>query len=418
MRALKCVFFAVVLFGFVVWLGACGDSGSSGGFAGTPPSGGPGGTPTGGGSGGTPPGGGSGGGGGSVGNASVAHVFVASGRTAPAVASGQIVGFNVASDGSTTPVQGSPFTGANGSLVTNGKFLVATDGTNIVSSAIGTDGVITQVSTVSGVAHNDTPSDSAVGSLSIDRSGSTIYAGERNFQGADNNAFAFFNLASNGSLTFIANSGINANYGGNLTFTSDNKFAYGQGCFFLGWNLFGLIRNSDGTLTPFDDKAPSPPIQDNLFYCPGASTVSPTSSQLAGVILPESQPGVNNKLSVYQINSDGTLTLVPNSIMATSFAAINDIKFDPSGGFVAAATNAGVQMYRLTSGTLVAVGAPQDANTSFDAVQWDNSGHLYAISNSAQKLFVYSANQGTLSAAPGSPYSVTNPVGLAVATTM
>ena len=342
-------------------------------------------------------------------------MFVASRQNGSSTVSGPITGFNVAADGSTTPAQGSPFTGANGSLATNGTFLLATDGTNIVSFAIGSNGSLTPVSTIDGTAHNDTPTGSGIGALSLDRSGSTLYAGEINFQGADNNAFAFFNLSPSGTLSFLANSVINVNFAGRLTFKQDNKRAYGQGCFFLGWDLFGLTRNPDGTLTPFDDKAPSPPIQNGQFFCPGPSTASPASNFLAGVIVPEGQTGVNDSLSVYIINSDGTLTLVPSSVMTTPFMFITDIEFDPSGNFVAAATSAGVQIYRLTSGTLTAVGSPQNANTSFDLVQWDSFGHLYAISSSGQRFFIYTSTQGILSAAPGSPYSVPTPAGLAVA---
>lgn len=342
-------------------------------------------------------------------------MFVASRQNGAPTVSGPITGFNVAADGSTTVAQGSPFTGANGSLATNGTFLLATDGVNIVSYTIGPSGSLAVVSTIDGTAHNDSPTGSGIGALSLDRSGSTLYVGEINFQGADNDAFAFFNLSPSGTLSFLANSVINVNFSGRLTFTQDNKHAYGQGCFFLGWELFGFIRNTDGTLTPFDDKAPSPPIQNGQFFCPGPSTASPAGNFLAGVIVPEGQNGVNSSLSVYIINSDGTLTLVPSSVMATPFMFITDLEFDPSGNFVAAATNTGVQVYRLTSGTLSAVGSPQDANTSFDLVQWDGFGHLYAISSSAQRFFIYSATQGVLSAAPGSPYSVVNPAGLAVA---
>lgn len=342
-------------------------------------------------------------------------MFVASRQPGATTVSGPITGFNVAADGSTTPAHDSPFKGANGSLATNGTFLFATDGTNIVSYAIGSEGSLALVSMIDGTANNDTPTGSGVGALSLDRTGSTLYAGEINFQGADNDAFAFFNVSPSGTLSFLANSVINVNFSGRLIFTQDNKHAYGQGCFFLGWDLFGLVRNPDGTLTPFDDKAPSPPIQNGQFFCPGPSTASPAGNFLAGVIVPEGQNGVNDSLSVYIINSDGTLTLVPNSVMTTPFMFITDIEFDPSGNFVAAATNSGVQIYRLTAGTLTAIGSSQDANTSFDLVQWDGFGHLYAISSSAQRFFIYTSTHGVLSAAPGSPYSVANPAGLAVA---
>ncbi len=45
---------------------------------------------------------------------------------------------------------------------------------------------------------------------------------------------------------------------------------------------------------------------------------------------------------------------------------------------------------------------------------WDNDNHLYALSASANKLFVFTVTPTSVSQAPGSPYTISNPVALAV----
>jgi hypothetical protein len=45
---------------------------------------------------------------------------------------------------------------------------------------------------------------------------------------------------------------------------------------------------------------------------------------------------------------------------------------------------------------------------------WDNDNHLYAISESSGKLFVFTVTAENVSQAPGSPHSVTNPTYVSV----
>jgi hypothetical protein len=41
-----------------------------------------------------------------------------------------------------------------------------------------------------------------------------------------------------------------------------------------------------------------------------------------------------------------------------------------------------------------------------DQVFWDNANHLYAISNKAGKLYVFTVTPTSHSQAPGSPYTI------------
>jgi len=45
---------------------------------------------------------------------------------------------------------------------------------------------------------------------------------------------------------------------------------------------------------------------------------------------------------------------------------------------------------------------------------WDNNDHLYAISQSAAKLWVFTVTTTGYSVAPGSPYSINDPQNIAV----
>jgi hypothetical protein len=49
-----------------------------------------------------------------------------------------------------------------------------------------------------------------------------------------------------------------------------------------------------------------------------------------------------------------------------------------------------------------------------DQMFWDNTKHLYAISRSAGKLFVYTVTSTGVKAAPGSPHAIAKPQNIIV----
>jgi 6-phosphogluconolactonase (cycloisomerase 2 family) len=251
-----------------------------------------------------------------------------------------------------------------------------------------------------------------VSSLSVDRSGQTLYAGELNYDSTGNNAYSYFAIGSSGAVSFLNSSGIDSNYHAPLVFSQDNQFAYGEGCYHLGWELFGFARNSDGTLTSFDPGAALPPNNDpDTMWCPTDSDVS-VANYLALAYRDLSQQNGFYYLATYAINSDGTLGLVQGSEVTTPFTGESSVAFDPTGTYLAVAGQAGIQVYQLASnGVLTAVGNVQQPTVAFVEVRWDNDNHLYAISDSG--LYIFSSNQGALSLL-GSPYSVAGAGSLAV----
>jgi hypothetical protein len=189
--------------------------------------------------------------------------------------------------------------------------------------------------------------------------------------------------------------------------------------------VYGFARNQDGTLNPINTNSDAAPINDNIFRCPFATSAS--SAGFLAVLMSTEGVGVStSSIVLYTLNADGSLTFVPGSIVNAAHAS--NIGFDPSGTYLAAVTStgqalsagqtAGIQIYQLSNGKLIAVGGVQNPETNFEVAKWDNSGHLYALSTESNALFVYSMNQGVLTEAPGSPHMVTLPGSIAVVSTI
>ena len=62
------------------------------------------------------------------------------------------------------------------------------------------------------------------------------------------------------------------------------------------------------------------------------------------------------------------------------------------------------------NGTTRVLSAPVQVQ-GLNYVMWDNTGHVYAVGDG---LYVFNFNGQTLTQAPGSPYTIANPVSLAV----
>lgn len=311
---------------------------------------------------------------------------------------GHVSDFPISSQGIPLSAAGSSTSGASGLLAVTPHFVFATDGRYIVTYTRGTNGGLRQTSSVDGTAHNITPPGSFVGPLTVDRTGSTLYAAEIEFDGTDNDAYSVWTINSDGSLTWIANSNINVDYNTFLSFTHDNRYAYGFGCYFIDWDITGLARNSDGTLTSFDTGAINPPSND--FLCPSDVQTSTTYAVVAYIDV--EMQGAHEQLVSYTIASDGTLGLLLNSVVTTPFLGERSMAFDPTGTYLAVAGDYGIQMYQLgAGGSLTAIGSVVDNGIAFSQLKWDNSNHLYAISGGAGGLYVFNSVAGVLTQDPG-----------------
>lgn len=410
----------------VVAMVACGGTSSSSSMTNTPSSGpANGGTPppasssSGGSAGSSSGSGGSGSGSTSTGSGSgnsqsaVAYAYV--GTTNQSTAG--IYGFSISADGSAGSVPGSATNGPSSYVLTNSAFVFGTDGGNIASYARASDGSLQKSSVTHAVLSNG-PQPWAVQAMSLDHTGQTLYAMEN--AGSDDLYYFFFSIGSDGKIANVGKIGPNVNYGSPLVFSPDNNYAYGWGCFHIGWDITGFHHNSDGTLAPLGSSTTNSAVPtyagtgSGQTYCPQGEAIS----QLGYMAVADTELHAANTSGVgsYKINADGSLSLVAGSTLKTSLAAVHGMNFDRNGLYLALAGSGGIQMYQLMSGgALAPLGGVQQSGPDYLAVEWDADNHLYAISDAG--LHVFTNSQGVLTAAAGSPHAAGAAGSLAVLAT-
>jgi hypothetical protein len=99
---------------------------------------------------------------------------------------------------------------------------------------------------------------------------------------------------------------------------------------------------------------------------------------------------------------------------AVAVKGFSDMKMSPSGKLLAVAGPAGLQVFHFNGGNPITHYTGLIARGQVDQMYWDNENHLYAISHSAGKLFVFTVTPTSVTQAPGSPYTITNPQNIIV----
>lgn len=340
---------------------------------------------------------------------------------------GYISGFAIASDGSAQSTSGSPYRGASYSVVGGSNYLFATDGSNIATYAVASGGALHETSTVNGKAYDLDPSSSGVAGLSLAPDNRTLYTDELYFDGA-NSAYLAWGASANGNLSYLASPSLPPySTAGAFPFaySADGRFAYTWS--FCNWDgsVWGFSRQANGTLhrmSTVGAQAPPPQQGQGGSYCSQAVAVS-SAGYVAVAWNGGFCCGGAPVIATYALHSDGSLALVPNSEQYIS-CQTSPMAFDPSGHYLAVGCN-GIQVYSLgAQGLLSPTGTPQQTSVPFGDLAWDNAGHLYGIpqsgwqvcqnGGSACGLYIFNANSGALSLAPGSPHTLAQPGSLAV----
>lgn len=350
-----------------------------------------------------------GGGGGPSGNSAFVYVSI------PSISGGPgkyITGYASAADGTLTQVPGSPFTtSGNPAYMTtdHGYLYVAEDGTFIDAYSIGSTGSLTAGPTTNASSHDNPPNEGGPISVFTDRTGASLYA-NASFADQGNNRYQAYAVGSGGNLSFV-----NMETAGNPTdpyvsFTPNDLYGYSSDCNHGTQNFYGWQRGSDGSLTYFDPKANLPagptPNPGGISYCPYGAAVPDNSHVVIAMQQgtdPYSSNGIN-QLAVYAIASDGTLSTTDSDATMPTLAVghVNDFRFDPTGTWLAAGGDAGLQIFRYANGKLTAAGS-FPFNSGISQVQWDSAGHVYTYGQDSGDLYVFNVVNGVPTPAPGSP---------------
>jgi hypothetical protein len=350
------------------------------------------------------------------GSSVAAYVYVSS---SPSTGNYEINGYSADSTGTLTPIAGSPFPGSVQYMAVNGAWLFGADNyTSIDSFSIGSNGALQQVSTINATQYNPYNS-GGPGNIFLDHSGATLYAGDIYAYGTGSNAYESFAIdQSTGQLNFIALGPDGGTLEGPpMSFTGSNIYAYSSGCYEGSGAIYGYQRNSDGSLSLLNisPSLPAAPKGDN--YCPYLAAAD-TTNHVAVSLTPLNfyTPVGQPQLAVYTQDNSGNLTTTSTSanMPKTTVSSINDIWMSPSGKLLAVAGSTGLEVFHFNGASPITPYTGSLTKNEIDQVFWDNANHLYAISNTAGKLYVLTVTPTSYRQAPGSPYTITSPQNLIV----
>ena len=122
------------------------------------------------------------------------------------------------------------------------------------------------------------------------------------------------------------------------------------------------------------------------------------------------------QLATYTAGSSGNLstTSTIGNMPETSVGTVTGVGMAPSGKLLAVAGTAGLQVFHFNGASPITHDTGLLTKDQVDQVFWDNDNHLYAISQSAGKLFVFTVTPTSANQAAGSPYTISNQLDLAV----
>ena len=338
----------------------------------------------------------------------VAYVYVSSlvGNTRD-----QVLGYQAAANGALTPIPGSPFPYNVNSLALNGAWLFGVNqaGQKIGSFSIGSNGAL---------SYKDQYSTSLTGGslydLFLDHTGASLYA----IYYTTNNDYLSQSIdQATGQLSFLNDLSGGPDHNVALSFIGDNKFAYASSCYQFSPDIFGVQRASNGTLSYLNITPPFPAEKSGGFYCPWAAAADPTNHLAIALTPLNANWGSDGptQLAVYTADSAGNLTTTSTyqNMPAVLMQNVQTYWMSPLGKYLAVA-GSGLQIFHFNGANPITKFTGLLTTDTIDQVYWDNANHLYAISYSASKLYVFSVTATGVTQAPGSPHKITTPQSLIV----
>jgi hypothetical protein len=354
--------------------------------------------------------------------------------------------YNVSSAGKLTLVSGSPFKGTSGLAIgTAGSHFVTIGTTYIHSYAVTSTGAIgSQVSQINSALYTAAECGTTAGG-SMDHTGQEVYvqtagAGwNTTGEGICNGLQTFKVNSTTGVLTFngATEFGFNDRSVGipatSLTLAPNNAHAYNttevrMSC---GGSINGFYRDSYGSLysAPFNLTGPSLP---GLEYGGGgfdwslnSNMAADATNHLAVSVFQDVYAPCDGtigppQLASFTVDYYGNLVSTNKGTnMPTSDVNPTSLSISPGGNLLAVGSyggsayyssiTAGLQVFHFNGASPITKYSAVLTTAPIDSVAWDKSNHLFAISKSSKKLYVYTITPTTIVQASGSPYTINSP---------
>ncbi len=330
--------------------------------------------------------------------------------------------YSAASNGQLTKVSGSPFadTGQMGAI--NGSYLVSVGTEYVHTYPVESNGGIgKQASEIDAASYGGGNCGPNLGGALFDHTGKYLYVLTAGSNNPDEpcSALQTYKIASSGDLTFLGDSENTNSYHsddlpyGVSTISGSDTFGYGivGEVYTNEFTAFKSTSNGEMAANPnFATTGPTPnPAgtnnEDN--YWPLAVAADPTNHLAATVYEAFAQNPPPPQLASYTINANGSITSTNTwQNMPTPAIYPNVINMSPSGKQLALAGK-GIEIYNFNGASPMTLAASLPISArDFGFLAWDKSNHLYAVDYETGSLYVYTIGAKSITAAPGSPYTI------------
>lgn len=348
--------------------------------------------------------------------------------------------YNADSNGGLTLVSGSPFLLAGTATGSNGSYFLS-QGTNYVHSyPVASNGAIKrQVSQINTHLYTGNECGTAQGAV-LDHTGHVVYSQIYSDLPVANDeeacaALQSFNISNTGALSFLGatefdtelETGLNTASSTLIALSGSGNYAYSaaydHGCNVQTWEF---KRESNGTMMSNAQQyltVPSTPM--GWRWGPWVTTADPTNhlaiamSLQSGDFSPCGDVAHLTRLASFTVASDGSIATTNTfGNLITPQVDPLVLNMSPSGQFLAiggAAPNPdsygntqtpGLEVFHFNGADPITSYSGVLTTTPINEIHWDNNNHMYAVSNSQKKIYVYTVTSSRIAAAPGSPFTI------------
>ena len=348
-----------------------------------------------------------------------AHIYVQS--MGPA---GPVYGYTAFSNGTFTAISGSPFKPGTKIVGGTGTKFFTIGKTLLHSYAVGSSGALgSQLSQVgflnyAGASCSNSADPTGGPQAVLDHTGKSIYV---LLQGDGDHlcaSYQTYNVNNDGTFTFNGDSQVSVESGGYTTIPSilgNETFAFADNFFPFHNQVIGFRRESSGTLQY--NGVENPTFSGSEKYRAYRADASPTENFI--VLQEYLNDSGYPQLGSFSVGSNGALTSTnTSSNMPQTNMNVTQTAFSPDGTYFAVAGNSGawpgggLKIYRFNGASpLTQVDYTQ--YDPLDQIAWDNSGHLYGVSTSENKFFVYTVLSGG-GVVRSATFPIASPVSLVV----
>jgi Bacterial Ig domain len=365
----------------------------------------------------------------------VAYIYVSSNYNG---SNNRVVGYAAAADGTLTQISGSPWADNLTYLATNGAYLFGStnipndEGKNVFSYAVESNGALKYIGATN---IQDNGADNACNfaeNSTLDHTGSYLYLYVENAGGCNGDSYgAYQSFAVNKSTGLLNYLGVTNTFPpantSPLTILADNEYAYSEGYYD---DIAGFEKASNGSLSGLSSPTANVGSEgepSGWGWNYGAVAADTTNHLAVDVCYSSAggaygcSPDTEDKIATFTINtSNGSQSTNSNfsNMPTTEVQYVDALAMSPSGTLLAVGGQNGIQIFsfnpngQATAITGLITTAPIPVAYAASALYWDNSNHLYEISNSDNALHVFTVTATGATEAPGSPYSIQGPVAL------